>query len=131
MSRENVEIVQAFYAAFDQGDEAAMRAILDVEVEWDTTARIDGRVTHGIEDTRASVEEGFSSFDGVRIEPQEMRDAGDEVAVRLRGWFRGASSGVETETSWAAVFTIRDGTIRRYRDYVGWPKALKAAGLSE
>jgi ketosteroid isomerase-like protein len=34
MSRENVEIVQAFYAAFDQGDEAAMRAILDVEVEW-------------------------------------------------------------------------------------------------
>ena len=73
----------------------------------------------------------LSSFDGVRIEPQEMRDAGDEVAVRLRGWFRGASSGVETEMSWAAVFTIRDGTIRRYRDYVGWPKALEAAGLLE
>ena len=85
MSEENVEIVRAFYAAFDRGDEALMQQILDVDVEWDTAARIDGRVTHGIEDTRASAEEGFSSFDGVRIEPQEIRDAGDQVAVRLRG----------------------------------------------
>ena len=131
MSEENVEIVQAFYAAFDQGDAASMQEILDAEVEWDTTARIDGRVTHGIEDTRASVEEGFSSFDGVRIEPQGMRDADDEVAVRLRGWFRGAASGVDTEVSWAGVFTVRDGRIRRYRDYASWPKALAAAGLPE
>jgi ketosteroid isomerase-like protein len=60
-----------------------------------------------------------------------MRQAGDQVAVRLRGWFRGASSGVETEISWAGVFTIRDGRIAGYRDYVGWQEALEAAGLSE
>jgi uncharacterized protein len=131
MSHENVEVVQGFYAAFDEGGEASMLQILDADVEWDTTARIDGRVTHGIEDTRASVAEGFSSFDDVRIEPQQMRDAGDEVAVRLRGWFRGASSGIQTEVSWAGVFTVRDGRILRYRDYPSWPQALEAAGLSE
>ena len=60
-----------------------------------------------------------------------MRESGDQVAVRLRGWFRGASSGVETEVSWAGVFTVRDGRIRRYRDYASWPKALAAAGLRE
>jgi len=131
MSQENVEIVRAFYAAFEQGDEAAMLQILVADVEWDTTARIDGRVTHGFEETRASVEEGFSPFEDVRIEPQEMRDSGDEVAVRVRGWFRGASSGVATEISWAAVFTVRDGRIARYTDYATWPKALEAVGLSE
>ena len=131
MSQENVEVVEAFYAAVRARDEAAWARIVNPDVEWDTTARIDGRVTYGVEDTRASVEEGFSSFDQVRIEPLEMRDAEDEVAVRLRGWFRGASSGVETEVSWAAVFSIRDGRIDRYRDYVTWPKALEAAGLRE
>ena len=62
MSEENVEVVEAFYVAFDQGDNASLLALLDPDVEWDTTARIDGRVTHGIEDMRASVEEGFSSL---------------------------------------------------------------------
>jgi ketosteroid isomerase-like protein len=80
---------------------------------------------------RTSVDEGFSSFDRVRIEPQEMRPAGDQVAVRLRGWFRGASSGVETEIRWAGVFAIREGRISRYRDYAGWAEALEAAGLGK
>jgi ketosteroid isomerase-like protein len=131
MSQENVEVVEAFYAAFTHGDEAAMLEILDADVEWDTTARIDGRLTYGFEAARASVEEGFSSFEDVRIEPQEMRDSGEHVAVRVRGWFRGASSGVETEISWAAVFTIREGKIGGYTDYATWPEALEAVGLSE
>ena len=131
MSEENVEIVQAFYAAFAQRNDASIPEMLDPDIEWDTRARIDGRLAHGIEDMRASVDEGFSSFDRVRIEPQEIRDAGNEVAVRLRGWFRGASSGVETEISWAGVFTVKDGRIRRYRDFPNWADALEAAGLSE
>jgi len=131
MSEENVEAVEAFYAAFERRDDASILKLLDPDVEWDTTARIDGRLTHGIEAMRASVEEGFSSFDRVRIEPEELQQAGDQVAVRLRGWFRGASSGVETEISWAGVFTVRKGRICRYRDHVGWREALTAAGLSE
>jgi ketosteroid isomerase-like protein len=131
MSEENVETVEAFYAAFAQRDFASMLGLFDPDVEWDTTARIDGRLTHGIDDMRASVEEGFRSFDRVRIEPQELRQADDQVAVRLRGWFRGASSGVETEFRWAGVFTVREGRICGYRDFAGWPEALEAAGLSE
>jgi hypothetical protein len=42
-------------------------------------------VTHGVDEMRASVEEGFSSFEEVRIEPQEIRFLSDQVAVRLRG----------------------------------------------
>jgi ketosteroid isomerase-like protein len=131
MSEQNVEVVEAFYAAFDRGDDASILELLDPDIEWDTSARIDGRVTHGVEEMLASVAEGFGSFDHVRIEPQEIRQAGDQMAVRLRGWFRGASSGVETEFSWAGVFNIREGRITGYRDYVGWREALEAAGLSE
>ena len=125
-----MEVVEAFYAAFERRDDASILRP-NPDVEWDTTARIDGRATHGIENMRASVAEGFSSFDRVRIEPQELRQVGDQVAVRLRGWFRGASSGVETEMSWAGVFTIRGGRISGYRDYVGWREALGASGLSQ
>jgi len=75
------------------------------------------------------VEAFYGGF--ARIAPQQMRAAGDEVAVRLRGWFRGASSAVETEASWAAAFAIRDGRVGGYPDHVNWPKALEAVGLSE
>ena len=131
MSEENVKVVEAFYAAFDKGDFASMLELFDPDVEWDTTARIDGRVTHGIDDMRASVQEGFSSFDRVRIEPLEMRQTDDQVAVHLQGWFRGASSGVDTEVRWAGVFTLRGGRISGYRDFAAWEEALEAASLSE
>jgi ketosteroid isomerase-like protein len=131
MPQENVEVVEAFYAAFALGDFASMLELFDPDVEWDTTARIDGRLTHGIEDMRASVQEGFSSFDRVRIEPQDMRQADGQVAVQLTGWFGGASSGIETEVRWAGVFALWRGRISSDRDYAGWGQALEAVGLRE
>jgi ketosteroid isomerase-like protein len=44
---------------------------------------------------------------------------------------RAKLSGVETDLTFAAVYTIRDGKIARGREYWTREEALEAAGLSE
>jgi ketosteroid isomerase-like protein len=49
--------------------------------------------------------------------------------MRMSG--RAKLSGVETDLTFAAVYTIRDGKIARGREYWTREDALEAAGLSE
>ena len=67
-----------------------------------------------------------------KLEVGEVIDAGDDlVLVQIRWCLRGRVSGLETEREYAAVFTLREGKIVRYRDYESWNEALEAVGLSE
>ena len=134
MSRENVEIVRQAAAAFNRGD-------LDTWVEsWadDIDYRaIEGALDdrgamHGKEAVRAYVEDWLATFDGFRSEPVELIDAGEDrvIAVaRISG--RAKLSGVETDLTYAALYTIRDGKIARGREYWTKEQALEAAGLRE
>jgi ketosteroid isomerase-like protein len=62
----------------------------------------------------------------------ELIDAGeDQVVAVLRIMGRAKLSGVETDLTYAALYTIRDGKIARGREYWTRDEALEAAGLSE
>ena len=61
-----------------------------------------------------------------------MIDAGEDkvvAVVRISG--RAKLSGVETDLTYAALCTIRDGKVARGREYWTRDEALEAAGLSE
>jgi len=67
-----------------------------------------------------------------RQEPVEQIDARDDkiIAVfRVSG--RAKLSGVETDLTYAALYTFRDGKIAQGREYWTRDEALEAAGLSE
>jgi ketosteroid isomerase-like protein len=51
------------------------------------------------------------------------------VTVRFHG--RGRASGVEVETRFYEVYTLRDGKVLRIDEYEHRAEALEAAGLSE
>jgi ketosteroid isomerase-like protein len=71
-------------------------------------------------------------FDDLTVEPLELIDAGeDQVIAVLRFGGRAKLSGVETDLTYAVVYTIRDGKIARGREYWTKEQALEAAGLSE
>jgi hypothetical protein len=71
-------------------------------------------------------------MDELRLDAQEFVDAGDRVAVRLRYFGRGKSSGVEVDTEmYHQVTTFRDGTIVRMEYVTSWPEALEAAGIEQ
>jgi ketosteroid isomerase-like protein len=134
MSEENVEIVRASAAAFNRGD-------LDAWLEY-WTDDIDYRAIEGAPDDhgpiqgkdalRVYVQDWRDTFDDFRQEPVEQIDAGDGKVIavfRISG--RAKLSGVETDLTYAALYTFRDGKIERGREYWTRDEALEAAGLSE
>ena len=61
-----------------------------------------------------------------------MVDAGeDQVIAVLRNSGRAKLSGVETDLTFAVVYTLRDGKVARGREYLTREEAVEAAGLSE
>jgi ketosteroid isomerase-like protein len=87
---------------------------------------------HGKDALRAYVQDWFDTFDDFRQEPVEFIDAGEDTFIAvLRVSGRAKLSGVETELTFAVVYTVRDGKILRGREYWTRDEALKAAGLRE
>jgi ketosteroid isomerase-like protein len=134
MSEENVEIVRTSAAAFNRGD-------LDAWLEY-WTDDIDYRAIEGAPDDHGPIQgkdalrdhfqDWRDTFDDFRQEPVEKIDAGDDKVIavfRISG--RAKLSGVETDLTYAALYTFRDGKIERGREYWTRDEALEAAGLSE
>jgi ketosteroid isomerase-like protein len=134
MSQENVAAVEAALNAF-------AREGLDALAEY-WADDIDHRAIEGSVDdrgpmkgkdaVRAYVQDWLDTFDDLSVEPVELLDAGEgRVIAVLRLSGRAKLSGVETDLTYAAVYTIRDGKIARGREYAARAEAIEATGLSE
>jgi ketosteroid isomerase-like protein len=125
MSERNVEIVRSIYAAWLQAESAG--SMIDPEIEYvnppdavETGTRRGRKAFAGIRD----------AYDDVRVEPEELIDAGDdEVVVIARVTGKGHGSGVEIDRRQGYVWTIRDGKAIRFRWFNDPEQAFEAAGL--
>jgi ketosteroid isomerase-like protein len=132
MSQENVEIVREAAAAFNR--DGAIDEYWTDDVDYRS---VEGAVDyrgpiHGKDALRAYVHDWSDTFEDFRIEPVELIDAGeDKVIAVLRTSGQAKLSGVETDLTYAVVYTIRDGKIARGREYWNREEALEAAGLRE
>ena len=135
MSQENIEIVRDAVVAYNRGD-------LDAFLDEYWTDDIDYRAVegapddhgpiHGKAEMRAYFQDWIDTFDDMKVEPLEVVDpGGDQVIAVLRNSGRAKLSGVETNLTYAALYTIRDGKIVRGREYWTKEQALEAAGLRE
>jgi uncharacterized protein len=124
MSEENVEIVRRGFEAFNRGD-------LDAFLE-NSTDDIDYRAAEGAPDDHGPIQ----GKDALRAFMQDWLDTFDDftaepviVVVRVSG--RAKLSGVETDLTYAELWTLRDGKVAWGRQYWTRDEALEAAGLSE
>jgi ketosteroid isomerase-like protein len=131
---ENVELVRAAWEAWERGDTDVVLSFIDPDVEWLTA--IDrglgraGSVYHGHTGMRELWNLWRVEFDDFSIQPDAIRDLGDERILSLAHWqFRGRASGVMVESQLALLMTVRDGKIVRSEDYLSHEEALKAVGL--
>ena len=134
MSGENVNSVRDAAEAFNRGD-------LDTWVEYwadDIDYRAiegapdDQGPVHGKDALRAYAQDWQDTFDDFTSEPVELMEAGEDNVIaitRISG--RAKLSGVETDLTYAALYTFRDGKIVRGREYWTREEALEAAGLRE
>jgi ketosteroid isomerase-like protein len=132
MSAENIEIVRRVYEAAARHDSAAVLALYDPEVEWDSSrlpeANLLGwRVIHGHDQLRKMFREWHEAWESFEDDCEELIDAGERVisVVTRRG--RGRASGAETTARRGGVWTIREGKIARVVWFASVEEALEAA----
>jgi ketosteroid isomerase-like protein len=134
MSEENVEIVRDATVAYNRGDlDACIEYWADDIDHRAVEGALDDRgPIHGKDAVRAYLQDWIDTFDDLRAEPVELIDAGeDQVVAVVRFGGRAKLSGVETDLTFAVLYTIRDGKIARGREYWTREEALEAAGLRE
>ena len=133
MSQENVEVVKAALDAWPRGLDALAECWTDdIDYRAIEGALDDRGPMHGKEAVRDHWQDWLDMFDPLTAEPLELIDAGgDEVVAVLRFGGRAKLSGVETETTFAVVYAVRDGKIAQGREYATRKEALEAAGLRE
>ena len=134
MSQENIKTIRDAAAAFNRGDVDAWLEYLadDIDHRAAEGALDDRGPMYGKDAVRAYMQDWLDMFDEFRSEAVELIDAGEDrvIAVtKISG--RAKLSGVETDLTYAAVYTIRDGKIARGREYWTKEQALEAVGLSE
>ena len=134
MPEENVEIVRDAFVAFNRGDLDAFleRATDDVDYRAAEGALDDVGPIHGKEALRAFMQDWLDMFDGFKAEPVELIEAGEDkvvAVVRISG--RAKLSGVETDLTYAELWTLRDGKVAWGHQYWTRDDALEAAGLSK
>jgi ketosteroid isomerase-like protein len=128
MSEENVEIVRQILEAFGP-DLDRVAKFWDPEIDWRAIegAPDDIGVFKGHEAMRRYLGEWLEIFDPVRIEPEELIDAGERVVAVLRVVVRPKGSDAEMDIRYACVYTVRNGLVVRGREYATREEALEAA----
>src|SRR4029079_13001008 len=135
VSEENVKIVRDAFETYNRGD---LDAFLDEYCSDDIDYRaVEGALDdqgpiHGKAAVRAFMQDWLDMFDNFAAEPLELVEAGEDkviVVVRISG--RAKLSGVETDLTYAELYTWRDRKIARGRQYWTRAEAFEAGGLSE
>jgi ketosteroid isomerase-like protein len=85
----------------------------------------------GFDAMRSDMERWASAFDELTVTVEEIIDAGDQVVVVTHHEGRGRESGVEVDTRFYEVHSLRDGKVSRVDEYIERDDALQAARLSE
>jgi ketosteroid isomerase-like protein len=132
MSKANVELVKAMLDAWNHGGPDDIVRFMADEHEWH---EVEGRpeaagapTVRGRDTMQTSLNALFDAWESYRLEPEEVRDVGgDRVVAIVREVARGRSSGLEVESRWGYLITVRDGLITRVEAYRDADRALEAA----
>jgi ketosteroid isomerase-like protein len=132
MSRENVELIRRVYAAVAGNDLETAYGCLHPEIEFHTYANAPAAgVYRGRDAVRRYNEDLFAQFESVRLQVDEVAEAGDRVVVMSTQHAVPKGGRQEISVQLAEVWTIRDGLLAERRSYATRAEAVEAAGLTE
>lgn len=127
--QDNVEVVRSAYQNFKTGDIGALLGQVSEDVDW-RLPEIEGAPFAGARKGRGQVSEFFSSLadsqDVLSFEPREFVAQGDKVVVLGTYNWRVKTTGRDWAGDWAHVFTVRDGQIVGFHEYLDSAKAEAA-----
>jgi ketosteroid isomerase-like protein len=123
--QEGVELVRAIIAALNRGDVDGMLARMDPDFEWrPLEASPVARVYQGHEDVRRYIEDWLTTFDGLRIDVEDLRDVADRIVAVVHGHGRGRASGLQLDNHFCQVWTVSGGTAIAMEEHATREQAL-------
>jgi ketosteroid isomerase-like protein len=128
MSREDLEVVRAFFVAYNAREVEAVDRMLHPEAEITTLSTRAGMPDHWRKGTtKLYFEQLDQAWTNLRAEVLDYRDLGERVVALgvLRG--AGMSSHVEVARDFATVFVIRNSQILVLDTYDNWQDGIEAA----
>jgi ketosteroid isomerase-like protein len=131
MSQENVEMVRAWYEAFNRRDFEAFLEFVDDEAEFESRLIAMEGDYHGHEGVRRWWENFLGVFPDYTVEVLEVRDLGDITLAHLRGRAHGADSATPLVDSFWQLHRWGGGRWVWTANLSTEAEALEAAGLRE
>lgn len=120
-TQNNLQVVQALYTAFGQGDMSTILNLLAEDVDWFFNGRAEDVPFAGQRSGHAQMIEFFTivgqTCEVQEFGPHEMMAFEDKVLSLGHERVGVRATGKVFETDWAHLFTIRNGKIARLREY--------------
>ena len=115
MSEAYVDQLRRGYEALNRGDVSVVLELLDPDLEWhEPSPGPDAGSHRGRESFERFIRGWIESFDGFRVEPEQVVERGGRLIAVVRQTGRGHASGVEVEARLAHVWTVEDGRAVRW-----------------
>ena len=132
MSQQTVDGVVRGYEALNRGDLDAATAGVAPDCELELPPVLpDVQTYQGREGLRRMWEAWQESFEGFRMEIEEVIDAEDRVAVMACACGIGRDSGVEVRTpTFPLIWTVKEGQVVRVQALPTRAAALEELGLA-
>jgi len=124
---DGTQVVQDAYGAFARGDIPAVLETLAEDVDWNVPEAVPhGGHFHGSEAVGGFFQGIGQRWEDFSVDIEDLIEGGDEVVGigRARGDLRGTG---EAAYGFTHVFTVRDGRIVRFREYVDPDATLRSA----
>jgi uncharacterized protein len=119
--RENTELVLQAYQHFKGGDIQSLLGLLSEDVEW-KLFEIEGvpfsGTRRGVERVGEFFAQVFDTEEPLHFEPRELVAQGDKVVALGDYAWRVKSTGREYESDFVHVFTVRDGKVARFQEFM-------------
>ena len=131
MSHENVEVVRAFFEAWNAGDTDAVVELVDADVDYFPSRKLpEARPCHGPEEVLRFMGRYLDAYSRHEWAIQDVIEVGgDRLLVRVNLRVEGRDSGVKLEGDLYHCFWLRDGRFFRVEDHMTLSGALHALGL--
>jgi ketosteroid isomerase-like protein len=127
--QENVSVVERAYESFKRGDIASLLDLLTDDVDW-RLPEMENIPFAGRRSGRERVAGFFAdlaeSQESVKFEPREFVAQGDKVVALGSYVWRVKKNGREYGGDWAHVFTVREGKVAGFQEYMDTAAATAA-----
>lgn len=130
MSETVIESLRAQYAAISRRDWGSVFREAHPDFEFKTPGRGLGPMSlRGPERARRAMEDFFSPYEEILVEPQQFFDAGEQIVVYFLQRCRPKGSTGAVEIRAGHVWTMRDGRLAALEIFPEREQATAAAGL--